>query len=146
MVALLLALASLAIAVPAALAQDEGRVVFHVALSGADPEGQGEAVLRFDPGTGTLCYVIVVRGIGAPTEPAAGIGDAHIHGPLPATGIAVDLQTDFAQRGASDVFGAADCVAVDAATLDAILANPSLFYINVHTAEFPGGAVAGALG
>jgi hypothetical protein len=60
LVGVLLALASLlVIAVPAAVAQIEAaNVVFHVALSGGDtgdPEGQGEAVLRFNPATGTLC-------------------------------------------------------------------------------------------
>jgi hypothetical protein len=146
----LLALASLlVIAAPAAVAQIEAaNVVFHVTLSGGDtgdPQGQGEAVLRFNPATGTLCYVVVVSGIGEPTEPATNLGDAHIHGPLPGTGIAVDLETDFVQRGTSDVFVAADCVSVNAATLEAILANPSLFYVNIHTVEFSGGAIAGEL-
>jgi hypothetical protein len=89
--------------------------------------------------------VVVVRGIGEPTEPAANLGEAHIHGPLPSTGIAVDLETEFAQRGGSDVFFAADCVSVDAAAVDPILADPSLFYVNIHTVEFPGGAIAGSL-
>lgn len=147
---LLLVLASLlAIAAPAAAARSEARsIVFHVPLSGdaaTDPDGRGEAVLRFNPVTGTLCYVIVVRGIGEPTEPAPGIGNAHIHGPLPGTGIAAHLETEFAQAGAADVFVAADCVSVDPATLEAILLDPSLFYVNVHTAEFPGGAIAGTL-
>jgi hypothetical protein len=146
----LLAVASLlAIAVPAAFAQDEARtIVFHVPLSGGDtgdPDGHGEAVLRFTPATGTLCYVVVVRGIGEPTEPAPNLGNAHIHGPLPATGIAVDLESEFLQRGKSDVYMAADCVSVNAAMLEAILANPSLFYVNVHTVEFPGGAISGTL-
>ncbi|UXI70225.1 CHRD domain-containing protein [Tahibacter amnicola] len=31
-------------------------------------------------------------------------------------------------------------------TIDAILANPAGFYVNVHNADFPGGAVRGQLG
>ena len=85
------------------------------------------------------------RAASEPAEPAAGLGDAHIHGPLPGTGIAVDLETELVQAGTADVFVAQDCVAVDAGTLDAILANPELFYVNVHTAEFPGGAIQGTL-
>jgi hypothetical protein len=135
-----------AIASPAAIAEDNSQaVVFHVALSGPDPDGRGTAVLRFDPAVGTLCYEIVVDGIGEPTEPAPGLGNAHIHGPLPSTGIAVPLETEFAQAGASDVFVASGCVDVDAATLEAILASPESFYVNVHTVEFPGGAIQGSL-
>ena len=151
LVGVLLALASLlAIAVPAAVAQDEaGSIVFHVPLSGGDagdPDGHGQAVLRFNPATGTLCYVVVVRGIGEPTEPAPNLGNAHIHGPLPATGIAVHHESEFVQRGAADAYMASDCVSVNALTLAAILANPSLFYVNVHTVAFAGGAISGSLG
>lgn len=149
-VGVLLALAALlAIAVPSAVAQEKAAiVVFHVSLSGGetgDPDGQGEAVLKFDRTTDTLCYVIVVRGIGMPTEPAQNLGSAHIHGPLPSTGIAVDLEAEFVQLGHSDVFVATGCVSVDPATLEAILAHPSLYYINVHTVEFPAGAITGTL-
>jgi hypothetical protein len=146
----LLAVASLlAIAAPVAFAQDEARsIVFHVPLSGGetgDPDGSGQAVLRFNPASGTLCYVMVVRGIGEPTEPAPNLGNAHIHGPLPATGIAVHLESEFVQQGGSDNYMAADCVSASATTIEAILANPSLFYVNVHTVEFPGGAISGTL-
>ncbi len=34
---------------------------------------------------------------------------------------------------------------VTQAEIDAILANPSGFYINVHTTDFPGGAIRGQL-
>ena len=138
--------ALVAVASPAAVAQDAApTVVFPVQLSGPDPEGQGMAILRLEPAEGTLCYEIMVKGIGEPTEPAPGLGNAHIHGPLPSTGIAVHLETEFMQAGASDVFLASGCVNVDAATVEAILANPELFYVNVHTVEFPGGAVQGTL-
>lgn len=141
----LLALVSLLVVVaptPAAAGDDARKVVFHVALSGDDPEGAGVAVLRFDPESNELCYVIHVRGIGEPVEPAPGIGSAHIHF---AGGIAVNLQTEFRQSGNADVFHARACIPVDAATLEAILANPAAYYVNVHTVEFPGGAIAGTL-
>jgi hypothetical protein len=46
-----------------------------------------------------------------------------------------------------DVTGKDDdeCLAVDKEKLDPIVANPSAYYVNVHTAEFPGGAVRGQL-
>jgi hypothetical protein len=145
-IAALLALVSLlAAASPAAAVEEADTVVFAVPLSGVDPEGAGIAVLRLDQATGELCYEIVVRGIGEPTEPQPGLGSAHIH--LRATGgIAVHLEADFVQAGEADVFVASNCVQVDAETLEAILADPSAFYVNIHTMEFPGGAIEGTLG
>ncbi len=142
----LVALVSLlAVAGPAAAVEQADTVVFQVPLSGADPEGEGVAVLRFDQTTGELCYELIVRGIGEPTEPQPGLGSAHIH--LRATGgIAVHLDAEFVQAGEADVFFASNCVHVEAATLEAILANPSAFYVNIHTVEFPGGAIEGTLG
>jgi hypothetical protein len=144
-IAALLALVSLlAAASPAAAVATTDTVSFAVPLSGANPEDRGIALLRIDQTTGELCYDILVQGIGEPTEPQEGLGSAHIHR---ATGeIAVDLDADFAQVGAADVFVASNCVQVDATTLEKILADPSAFYVNIHTVEFPGGAIEGTLG
>ena len=43
-------------------------------------------------------------------------------------------------KGASD-----GCVTVPREILTAILANPANYYVNVHNAEFPAGAVRGQL-
>jgi hypothetical protein len=120
-------------------------VTFHTALSGLDPDGSGVANLRFNTATNTLCYVIQVKNIGAPTEPAPGLGNAHIHGPRPSAGIAIHLDTKFSQSGAADVYHAHDCVAVAPATMAAVLAHPELFYVNIHTVQFKGGAIEGNL-
>jgi hypothetical protein len=108
-----------------------------------DPDGRGKAELTFDIEQGTVCYELEVEGIAAPVEPGPGVGSAHIH-VLPTGGIAVNLQTDF-QPDQSDEFKASGCVAVASALLQAILANPEQFYVNIHNAEFPGGALAGLL-
>jgi CHRD domain len=108
-----------------------------------DPDGRGKAELTFDTEQGTVCYEIEVEGIAEPVEPAPGVGSAHIHF-LATGGIAVNLQTDF-QPDKSDEFKASGCVQVDSALLQAILENPDQFYVNIHNAEFPGGALAGLL-
>lgn len=116
----------------------------HLAPSG-DPDGSGIAVVRLNPDQDLVCYTAVVRNISAPTEPAPGVGSAHIHGPLPATVIAIDLDTVFRATGTS-TYIARDCIEADSATIDAVLANPELFYFNVHNADHPTGAVQGSLG
>ncbi len=110
-----------------------------------DPDGSGIAIVRLDPDTDRVCYTIVVRDIGAPMEPAPGLGSAHVHGPLPSGAIAIDLDTVFMATG-TDTYIASGCVSASGATIDAVLANPELFYVNVHNAQFPGGAVQGSLG
>jgi hypothetical protein len=108
-----------------------------------DPDGSGTAEFTFDTEQGTVCYELEVEGIAEPVEPGPGVGSAHIHF-LATGGIAVNLQADF-QPDQSDEFKASGCVQVDSALLQAILANPDQYYVNIHNAEFPGGALAGLL-
>jgi hypothetical protein len=116
-------------------------------LPSGDPQGSGTAILTVDLGSGTVCYEITVTGIGVPTEPVAGIGNAHIHSYAENGAIAVDLMTEFSLvGGTTDTYRASDCVTADRRTLVDILLHPELYYINVHTTEFPGGAIQGDLG
>jgi hypothetical protein len=115
----------------------------HLGPSG-DADGSGVAILRLDLAEERVCYTIVVRDIAAPVEPAAGVGSAHVHGPLPATGIALDLDTNFAATG-TDTYIARDCVSATSAAIAALLADPESFYVNVHNSEYPTGAVQGSL-
>jgi CHRD domain len=108
-----------------------------------DPDGRGKAEFTFDTEQGTVCYEIEVEGIAEPVEPAPGVGSAHIHF-LATGGIAVGLEADF-QPDKSDEFKVSGCVQVDSALLQAILANPDQFYVNIHNVDFPGGALAGLL-
>lgn len=135
--------AALAGASPAAFAQTQVFTV-HLAPSG-DPDGSGVAVLRFDSDADVVCYTMVVRNIAAPMEPGAGIGSAHIHGPLPAQGIWIGLNADFMTAGA-ETHIARNCVSASSAAIDAVLANPERFYVNVHNVPHPGGAVQGSIG
>jgi hypothetical protein len=128
-----LILLCLAVMLPAAaLAQS-----YTAVLSGAaevpgpgDTDGAGLAVVTIDGST--IRYTILTQGIGAPTL-------AHIHtGAAGAAGspvVTFDVNT-LANGSVQNV--PADVIA-------AIAANPAAHYVNVHTAEFPQGAVRGQL-
>jgi hypothetical protein len=85
---------------------------------------------------GKLCYGLTVANIGKPTA-------AHIHRGKAGTNgsIVVNLMppTD-GNPGASS-----GCVNVPITQLVEIQANPSSFYVNIHNAEFPNGAIRGQL-
>lgn len=70
---------------------------------------------------------------------------AHIHsGAKGASGpVVVDLKPEFAPGESG--FTSKKCVDVPAETTAAIIANPSAYYLNVHSAAFPNGAVRGQL-
>jgi hypothetical protein len=140
-----LALAAYAGTAQARVAEDAvaGRT-FTMALSGAG--GSGTAVFTFNPGLGLVCYTIDVTLTtegDVPAEPAAGLGSAHIH-VLPTGDIFIDLEAQFVATDGG--FTASDCVSADREAIVAIFRNPGSFYVNVHTVEFPGGAVRGAFG
>ncbi len=113
-------------------------------LPSGDPDGSGTAVLTVNLMQGTVCYDITVTGIGEPTGPAAGIGNAHIHSYAKGGAIAVDLETQFTLV-ATDTYRATGCVTASRQVLVDILLHPELYYVNVHTVEDPGGAVQGDL-
>ena len=85
-----------------------------------------------------LCFGITVKNLG--TAPTA----AHIHGPARPNqnaGIVVALSAP----SDPDPGASSGCVTVDPAVAQAILKNPRKYYANVHTAQFPAGAVRGQL-
>ena len=98
-----------------------------------DPDGTGTATLTVNPGLGQICYELTVSGIAPATA-------AHIHeGPVGVAGpVVVPLEppTD----GTSSA-----CAEVDRELALAILMSPSDYYVNVHNAEFPAGALRGQL-
>ena len=140
----------LTVAGPAWAAEDELVVTpqtFTVELEkSGDKDGSGTAKLTVDLQGNTVCYDITVTNIGVPTEPVAGIGNAHIHSYPEGGAIAVDLDTQFAAVGdVEDTYQAIDCVKAKRRAIVDILLHPEDYYINVHTVNFPGGAVEGDL-
>jgi hypothetical protein len=138
-----LAIACLLVSATAALGV--GGRTFVVSLSGGatgDPDGSGLAVLEVNPGTEQVCYTITVQDIGQPTEPAGGLGAAHIHD-YATGGIFVDLETNW--TATADGFMTTGCADAERSSLIALLRDPSAYYVNIHTVDFPGGAIRGDL-
>jgi hypothetical protein len=99
-----------------------------------DPDGTGAAAVTIDRATGEICADLRVSNIATATA-------AHIHRGLPTESgpVVVDFGA-FLPRPAS-----AGCVMAAPALATEIATNPNGFYVNVHNAEFPAGAVRGNL-
>ena len=99
-----------------------------------DANGRGSFSATLDGQT--LCYGIQVKNIGDP-------GAAHIHrGTRSVAGPVVqplEHPTD-GNPGASS-----DCVEIESDLARGLRLNPGRYYVNVHNADFPGGAVRGQL-
>lgn len=128
-----------ALAAGATVAQAGGPGLRAILTGAAEVPGPGDAdgngTLTVTPGeSGTqLCIDLSVSGIAAPTA-------AHIHkGAAGSDGApVVPLPTPTGGHAAA-------CVDADPAVVAAILADPAGYYVNVHTADFPKGAIRGQL-
>ena len=101
-----------------------------------DADGTGEALLTINAGKGEVCWVITVANI---TLPATA---AHIHQAAPGVrgAIVVGLSAPDATGKST---GCTSGVSRD--LLQQILETPDAFYANVHTSDYPAGAVRGQL-
>ena len=127
-------LASLVVATgaPAALQKTNS---LHATLTGksetpkGDPDGRGTAEVKI---TGRkVCWEIKVSGVQK-------IVAAHIHKGRP--GVAGAVVVPFGK-----VFKAKGCTTTTAAIAASIQKTPSAYYVNVHNAKYPGGALRGQL-
>lgn len=99
-----------------------------------DPDGTGTATITLNPGKGEVCYELAVDKIAAANA-------AHIHsGAIDKAGPPV--LTLKAPTGGP----VKECAALEPDIVLAIIKNPENYYVNVHNAEFPDGAVRGQLG
>jgi putative cell wall-binding protein len=97
-----------------------------------DPDGSGGIFLSMPDGS-TVCFSSILFEIGE-------ITGAHIH--RGAEGVAGEIVVPL--NGGPGPFepGFIGCTfGVDPALLSEIKANPANFYVNIHTTEFPGGAI-----
>jgi hypothetical protein len=107
----------------------------HATLSGkaetpkGDPDGSGTAEVKI--AGKQVCWEIHVAKVGT-------IVAAHIHKGKP--GVAGPVVVPF---GAA--FKSKGCTTASASLTAAILKSPSAYYVNVHNAKYPGGALRGQL-
>jgi hypothetical protein len=144
---ILIAVAAVAFLLPtsAASAEDGGRPIT-VQMTGAaerplppegrggDPDGTGTATFRVNPGQGEVCYTLAVQNIEAATA-------AHIHRAPPTAAGPIVVHLNAPTNGRSS-----GCAPVSRALAKELIQTPEAFYVNVHNAPYPAGAVRGQLG
>jgi hypothetical protein len=99
-----------------------------------DADGTGTVTVRLRAGQGQVCTTMTVANITTPTASHIHKGDANSSGP-----VVVPLKTP----GLSGATGG--CVTAARSVVTDILANHGNYYVNVHTADFPDGAIRGSL-
>jgi hypothetical protein len=143
--------ASVSIAAPALAAAPvaEGGRKFDTVLNGAnecnaagtcnlgDTDGTGTAHIVVNYGQNRVCWTMTANNIAAPTR-------SHIH-KGPATG-AGPIVVSFFETAATADLESCTTAALDADLVKDIIQNPQDYYVNIHNAVFPGGAIRGQLG
>jgi CHRD domain len=99
-----------------------------------DPNGRGSFSATLDGRT--LCYGIQVKNIEDPVASHIHRGGRSVAGPV----VQALEHPDTGDPGSSSA-----CVRLIRSLARELRANPRSFYVNVHTADFPGGAVRGQL-
>jgi hypothetical protein len=103
-------------------------------LGAGDTNGRGSFSATFDGNR--LCYGLTVSNIDDPVAAHIHRGSRTVAGP-----VVVPLE----HPTTGDPGASSDCVRVRRSLAQDIRANPAGFYVNVHNADFPGGAVRGQL-
>lgn len=127
-------LAGLALAViPAPASAELTKISANLTGGGSgDPDGTGHFAVEIDPDAGDFCYVLTAAKLGK-------LDGAEIRSG------ALGTEGDKVVR--IDVTGPNGdmCLAVDPEKLKPIVEDPSKFYVVIYTADFPKGAISGAL-
>jgi len=99
-----------------------------------DLDGTGSASVTINVGQRRVCWDITVAGIAPPTR-------SHIHR-APAT-TSGGIVVSFFETAATADLNACTTTPVDRDLLKDIIQNPQDYYVNVHNADFPAGALRG---
>ena len=102
-------------------------------VSGGDTKGSGTAQVTLDPDKGEVCYDLTVKDIQEATA-------AHIHEGAAGKDGPVKVPFDAPKAGSTK-----GCKTADAAVIKDIMQNPANYYVNVHNAAYPKGAIRGQL-
>ena len=104
----------------------------------ADPDGSGDATFKLKKKKKKVCYDISFQNIQDPFVAHIHPGKAGVNGP--------PLITLF-ESTTGDTFTSPQSACVKAAKSDIkdIAKKPKRFYVNIHNAEFPNGAIRGQL-
>ena len=139
LIALILFVAGLSFVLSAQDQQGGGRTLT-ITLTGAaevpgpgDPDGTGTAKITLNPGKKQVCYELTVDKI-------ASANAAHIHsGAADKAGPPVVTLTPPANGSSKE------CAPLEQEKILDIIKNSGSYYVNVHNAEYPTGAVRGQL-
>jgi CHRD domain len=96
------------------------------------PNGKGTAKITLEPGVGKVCFRLSWSGIGTPTASHIHQGKKGVAGPV-----------------VIPIFGGtpkhSGCVKAAKSLINKIAKNPAGYYVNVHTAKYPAGAIRAQL-
>jgi hypothetical protein len=98
-----------------------------------DMDGTGTARVRVNAAGGQICWELNARGIDPATAAHIHRGEAGSVGPP-----VVPMTAPVGERSEG-------CASVDAALAAEMIARPHAFYVNVHNAAYPQGAIRGQL-
>ena len=101
-------------------------------IPAGDANGSGIVVLHLNAKKGQACWDFAkVKNIGAPQAAHIHKGKAGKAGP-----VVIPLGAAYKTKG---------CIAAPKATIVAIESNPNAYYVNIHNAKYPAGAIRGQL-
>ena len=139
LVALIVFVAGLSFVLSAQDQQQGGRPIT-ITLTGAaevpgpgDADGTGTATITLNPGKNQICYELAVDKI----APANG---AHLH-----VGAADKAGPPIVSLAPPSNGTSKECAPLEREKIMDIIKNPGNYYVNVHNAEFPNGAIRGQL-
>jgi hypothetical protein len=96
------------------------------------PNGSGLAVIHLNAAKGTVCWQFTgLKGVTGPTASHIHKGGKGVSGP-----VFIPLGAKFAMKG---------CTKASKSSITAVETKPGAYYVNVHNAKYPNGAVRGQL-
>jgi hypothetical protein len=117
-------------------------VTLHATMKGSseapgpgDSDGSGSATIKLKAKKGKVCFTLNVKNIGPATQ-------AHIHAGDPGQAGNVTVALVASETASKTITGCVDAAKSDIKTIGK---HPKDYYVNVHTADFPAGAIRGQL-